>query len=659
MRNDKFIRDEKTSGMNCLPKFVDPQWREKYRDKEIEPVLVAKKLIKPGDRIYIDSGVSEPQLIVRCLIENVREMIDVEIIQFLCIRDKKFFDEKIKTQDVFRHNAFFIGAESLREAIRRGEADYTPIMLSDMPAMFKTRRITIDVAIILVTPPDRHGNCSFGANVDIVKPIAENANIVVAEINPFVPRTHGDSFINIEKIDYFCYNDGNGLLEFKYDPPGEIARKIARYISLLIEDESCLQMGIGNIPNAVLNYLDGKKDLGVHTEVFSDGVIDLVDKGVITCEKKTLHPGKIIGSFVMGSKRLYDFIDDNPFVHFYPVDYVNDPYIIAQNKKQVSINAALSIDFTGQVNSDTLGSLPYSGIGGQVDFTRGAARSVGGKPIITLPSTYLTPDGQLQSRIVPTLDPYAGVTITRGDVHYVVTEYGVAYLHGKSLRERVLQMISIAHPDFRENLLKIAKKINYVFRDQELPTDEKGRVVLYPDRYERVFTLKDGREIIIRPVKMTDERSMQDLYYGLDEEDRFFRFFSVKRTFRRSLLRDSIYIDYKNVMILVGIVRDEQDVDRIVATGGYFLNPNFNMAEIAFTVDKNFRNLGITKILLNYLIRIAQENGIEGFYGTILLENRPMLHVIKSLDYKLEASIEDGEFYFKFKFHDKIDKKYV
>ena len=635
-----------------FPSF-NPKWREKYKEKEIKPYIVPKRLINPGDRIYIDSGVSEPQAIVNSLVENAKTMIDVEIIQFLCLRDKKYFDESSGAQDVFRHNAFFIGAERLRDAVTQGGADYTPMMLSDMPEVFRKRRIPIDVAIILVTPPDIHGHCSFGANVDIVKPIAESANMVIAEINPNVPRTLGDSFINMKKIDHFVYNDSNGLIEFNYDPPGEVATKIAKHISMLIEDESCIQMGIGSIPNAVVHYLDGKRNLGVHTEVFSDGIVDLYNKGVVTCEKKTLHKGKIVCSFVMGSGKLYDFIHDNPFVHFYPVDYVNDPFIIAQNKKQVAINAALSVDITGQVNSDSIGSNFYSGIGGQVDFVRGAARSEGGKPIMTLPSTYTTPDGEMRSRIVPTLAPYAGVTITRGDVHYVVTEYGIAQLHGRNIRERTMQMISIAHPDFRENLLEAAKKINYVFKDQELPTTEDGKVVLYPEKYEKYFELKNGEEMFFRPIKPTDERSLQDLYYDLSDRDRFYRFFVPVKTFRRDKVKPIVYIDYKTTMIIVG-VEDEGETDqRIVASGGYFLNPNINMAEIAFTVHEDYRNQGITRILLNYLLRIAQEQGIKGFYGTILMENKAMLHIIRSLGYKIEARVEDAEFHFKFKFSDK------
>jgi acyl-CoA hydrolase/RimJ/RimL family protein N-acetyltransferase len=632
--------------------FVSQDWRASYKSKEIKAEDVALRLIQPGQQIYIDSGVSEPQAIVKAMVENAKAMIDVMIIQFLCLNDKQYFDETVGAQDVFRHNAFFIGAESLRDAVKKGGADYTPVNLSDMPALFRSKRVSIDTAIILVSPPDVHGNCSFGANVDIVKPIAECADNVIAEINPFVPRTHGDSFINMDKIDHFVYNDANDLLEFNYDPPDDVSKSIASNISLLIEDESCLQMGIGAIPNAVFEYLSDKKHLGVHTEVFSDGVVDLVEKGVITCEKKTLHPNKIVCSFTMGSKKLYDFIHDNPFVNFYPVDYVNDTFIISRNRKQVAINAALSVDFTGQVNSDSIGSSIYSGIGGQMDFIRGAAKSEGGKPIIALPSTYTTADGEIKSRIVPFISPFAGVTVTRGDVHYVVTEWGIAYLHGKSIRERVMNMISIAHPDFREMLLDEAKKINYVFKDQEIAVGTDGRVVLYPQKYERYFLCKDGAQLFFRPIKPTDERSMQELYYNLSDQDRFYRFFSPMKTFRRDKVKPLVYIDYKTTFILVAVA---EETEEIIGSGGYFLNPNINMAEIAFTVSDAYRNKGVTKLFLDYLIRIAQEQGIDGFFGTILMENKPMLHIIRALKYKLEAKVEEAEFNFKFKFADKLE----
>ncbi|MFW9820032.1 MAG: acetyl-CoA hydrolase/transferase family protein, partial [Candidatus Thorarchaeota archaeon] len=444
-----------------------------YKKKQVSIDQAILKFIKPGNRIFIDSGCSEPVDLTKKLIELGLKLPDVEILHFLSLSDLDYYETAGGIEDLFRHNAFFIG-KSLRKYVDAGQADYTPMLLSEIPNLFKSGKIHLDTALIQVSPPDRYGFCSYGINVDIVKPIAESADFVVAEINPKMPRTLGDSFINMNDIDAYILSD-HDIIEFSYDELDDVSIRIARFVASLIEDESTIQMGIGQIPNAVTKELMDKRDLGVHSEVFSDGIVDLVEEGVITCKKKTLHKDKIICSFVMGSKRLYDFVDDNPMVEFHPCDYTNDPYIISKNRKQVAINAALSVDLTGQVNSDSLGHQFYSGIGGQVDFVRGAGRSLDGKPIMTLPSTATLKDGTIVSRIVPFLQSGSGVVITRGDIHYVVTEWGIAYLYGKSIRERVLEMINIAHPDFREELLEDAKKWKYVYSDQKLPISIDGR----------------------------------------------------------------------------------------------------------------------------------------------------------------------------------------
>jgi len=345
-----------------------------YQNKNVSNDDAIKEYIKPGNRIFIDSGCSEPIVLTKKLIELGLKLPDVEILHFLSLSDLDYYETAGGIEDLFRHNAFFIG-KSLRKYVDAGQADYTPMLLSEIPNLFKSGKIHLDTALIQVSPPDRYGFCSFGINVDIVKPIAESAEYVVAEINPKMPRTLGDSFIHMDDIDAYILSD-HDIIEFSYGELDDISTRIAKFVASLVEDESTIQMGIGQIPNAVTKELIDKKNLGVHSEVFSDGIVDLVEEGVITCKKKTLHKDKIICSFVMGSKRLYDFVDDNPMVEFHPCDYTNDPYIISQNKKQVAINAALSVDLTGQVNSDSLGHQFYSGIGGQVDFVRGAGRAV-------------------------------------------------------------------------------------------------------------------------------------------------------------------------------------------------------------------------------------------------------------------------------------------
>ena len=611
----------------------------KYSNKKVSIEKAIKNYINPGDRIFIDSGCAEPIDLTAKLIEFGRELPDVEILHFLSLSDLDYYETAGGIEDLFRHNAFFIG-KSLRKYVLMGQADYTPMLLSEIPQLFKLGRIHLDTALIQVSPPDKYGFCSYGINVDIVKPICEAAEYVVAEINPKMPRTLGDSFIHMDDIDAFILSD-HDIIEFNYEKSGDVEKKIANFVASLIEDESTIQMGIGTIPNAVTLELEEKRDLGVHSEVFSDGIVDLIEKGVVTCKKKTIHKDKIICSFVMGSRRLYDFVDDNPMVEFHPCDYTNDPYIISQNKKQVAINAAITVDLTGQVNADSLGHQFYSGIGGQVDFVRGAGRAEEGKPIMVLPSTATLKDGTVVSRIVPFLEPGSGVVITRGDIHYVVTEWGIAYLYGKSVRERTLEMINIAHPDFREELLNHAKKWKYVYTDQKLPISIDGRISIYPEKYETFLKLENDKTIKIRPVKPTDERMIQELHYSLDEKDRYLRFFTPMKDFRHKKIQPMVNIDYSTDMILVGEY-SEKGEERIVAMGAFFKTPQPSVAELAFVVHEEWRGLGITKFLLDYLVKIGKELNYRTFIGSILLENKPMLHIINNSGYSLKLKKIEG-----------------
>ncbi|MFW9998533.1 MAG: GNAT family N-acetyltransferase [Candidatus Hermodarchaeota archaeon] len=632
--------------MPLIPNQDISDLMKKYNEKQISLDDAIKKYIKSGNRIFIDSGCAEPIDLTKKLIELGLKIPDVEILHFLSLSDLDYYETAGGIEDLFRHNAFFIG-KSLRKYVEIGQADYTPMFLSEIPKLFLSGMMHLDTALIQVSLPDQYGFCSYGINVDIVKPIAESAEYVVAEINPKMPRTLGDSFIHMDDIDAFVLSN-HDIIEFSYGELDDVSIKIAKFTASLIEDESTIQMGIGQIPNAVTKELIEKKDLGVHSEVFSDGIVDLVEEGVITCKKKILHKDKIICSFVMGSKRLYDFVDDNPMVEFHPCDYTNDPYIISKNNKQVAINAALSVDLTGQVNSDSLGHRFYSGIGGQVDFIRGAGRSIDGKPIMTLPSTATLKDGTLVSRIVPYLQPGSGVVITRGDIHYIVTEWGIAYLYGKSIRERVLEMINIAHPDFREDLLEHAKKWKYVYSDQKLPISIDGRISIYPEKYETFLKLKNGKKIKIRPVKPTDERMIQELHYSLDERDRYLRFFAPMKDFRHGKIQPMVNIDYSTDMILVAEI-SEMGENKIVALGAFFKAYQPSIAELAFVVHKSWRNLGITKYLLNYLVQIGKELNYRTFTGSILLENKSMLHIINSSGYTLKLKrIEGGVTVFAF-----------
>jgi 4-hydroxybutyrate CoA-transferase len=433
-----------------------PAWLDSYLGKRRTPAE-AVKLIRSGDCVYIHPGCAEPELLVKAMIARADELRKVKIIHLLTRGVADYVLPEMA--ESFRHVALFSGA-NVREAINQGRADIVPIFLSEIESLFSSGAMPIDVALIHVSPPDEHGFCSFGVGVDTTKTAAECARLVIAQINPRMPRTLGDSFIHINKIHY-AVEAPEEILEFPMGEISDVAMNIGKYIAELIEDESTLQLGIGEIPDALLAFLGDKEHLGVHSEMVSDGVIDLIEAGNITNERKTLHPGKIVAGFVLGTRRLFDFIHNNPIFEFHPSRYVNDPFVISRNDRQVSINSAIEVDLTGQVCADSIGYSFYSGIGGQVDFVRGAARSRGGKPIIALPSTA---HRETISRIVPSLREGGGVVTSRGDVHYVVTEFGVAYLHGKSVRERCRSLIDIAHPKFRGELEKSARERNLLER---------------------------------------------------------------------------------------------------------------------------------------------------------------------------------------------------
>lgn len=421
----------------------------------------AVKHIKSGDNIVVQPGCAAPMELIRALVRRKDELSDITLYHILIVGELPYLQPGMEKH--FKHKAFFIGANS-RQAVNDGRAEFIPIFLSEVPLLFKYGQIKSDVALLNVSPPDEHGFCSYGVDVGTIKTPAEKSKLIIAQINRHQPRTLGDSFIHINRINYIVEYDEPIHELPQVDPNAtkeelEVFDKIGSYIADLVEDGSTLQMGIGAIPDSVMKYLHNKKDLGIHTEMFSDGIIELVEQGIINGEKKTLHPGKIIAGFVLGTRRVYDFIDNNPVIEFHPQEYVNDPFIIAKNNKMVAINSAIEVDLTGQVCSDSIGTKFYSGIGGQVDFIRGAARSEGGKPIIALPSS--TKNGTI-SRIVPALKPGAGVVTSRGDVHYVITEYGVAELFGKSIQERAKALINIAHPNFRDELTKYAKETFHI-----------------------------------------------------------------------------------------------------------------------------------------------------------------------------------------------------
>ncbi|HET7009884.1 MAG TPA: acetyl-CoA hydrolase/transferase C-terminal domain-containing protein [Anaerolineales bacterium] len=432
-------------------------WLEQYRSR-FTTAEAAVENIRSGQRVFLTGNCSVPQKLLAALVARAEQLQDVEIVSVLSIGPAPHAEPSM--QGHLNINTLFI-SDNVRAAVQEGRANFTPCLLSEVPLLFRNGHLPLDVALIHVSPPDEHGFCSLGIEAGLIKTPAQVARIVIAEVNERMPRTLGDSFIHISKIDYAVPVD-YPLTELPLGQANELSKRIAEHAASLIEDGSTMQMGIGAIPDAVLGFLGGKRDLGVHTELFSDGVMDLVQKGVITNERKTLHPGKIVAGFILGSQRLYNFVDDNPIVELHPTEYVNDPFVIAQNERMVSINSAIEIDLTGQVCADSIGPKLYSGVGGQMDFVYGAARSKGGRPIIALPSVATLKDGKRVSRIAPMLKPGAGVTTSRNHVHYVCTEYGVAALYGKTIRQRARALIDIAHPDFREDLENKAHELKFL-----------------------------------------------------------------------------------------------------------------------------------------------------------------------------------------------------
>ena len=420
----------------------------------------AVKVVKSGYRIFMTGNVSVPQETLGALVGYASNLKDVEICQALTIGPADYV--KPEMDGHIRVNTMFI-SPNVRKAVQEGRADFTPVLLSEYPLLFKNKILPVDVAFVHVSPPDEHGFCSLGVEVGLTKSAAESAKIIVAEVNEQMPRTLGDSFIHVSRLNYIVpVNYPIPEMAMAEEGDNAVIEKIAGYIAELIPDGATMQMGIGAIPDAVLKYLFNKKDLGVHSELFSDGVIELVDRGVLTSARKSLHPGKIVAGFILGTKKLYDWVDDNPLIELHRTEYINDPFVIAQNERMVAINSAIEVDLTGQVCADSIGPKLYSGIGGQLDFIYGASRSKGGVPIIALPSTTTLRDGKMLSRIVPMLKQGAGVDTGRNHVHYVVTEYGVADLYGKTIRQRSQQLIGIAHPDFRKDLEKQAKELCYL-----------------------------------------------------------------------------------------------------------------------------------------------------------------------------------------------------
>ncbi|MHA1680488.1 MAG: GNAT family N-acetyltransferase [Promethearchaeota archaeon] len=616
------------------------EWIKKFEDRVIEPEKL-HEIITPGSRICIGSGCSEPVVLTNQLVKESWRYPDCEFLHFYSISNQKFFSDDYPTS--FRHNSLsVIGCPVLRSGINSGKADFIPITTYEAAEMILNNRIHVDVALVQLSPPDKNGYCSLGINVDLNRAIIKNAKIVVAHINPAMPRTMGDSFINLKTdIDYF-YHHNEPLLEIPPLNYTSIHEKIAMYVARLIENGSTLNLGTGKITYCLPKFLKMKKNLALYSEVLQESIVELIQNGNVTCNEN-YYP-HCMTSFILGTKKFYDFVDDNPFIEFHAAEFISSIGNIAHNTKLCSVYGAIMVDLLGQATNH-IGTRLYSGIGGEADFMRGSAISPGGKAVVALPSKNIMGE----SRIMPYL-PAGPMSLRAIDVHYVVTEYGIAYLHGKSIRQRVLQMISIAAPEFRGELLEKAKSLNFVYKDQILPATREGVVIMCPD-IEWIFTTKTGRKVTFRPVKPTDERMLQDLYYSLSEDDRIHRFLSQRKVFPHEDIQDLMNCDYQTSMLIIGVIGNNENM-KVVAEGAYYLEDDVNLAEISVTLHPDFRNQGLAFHLFDRIIELAKERGISGLCGEIYVDNHAIFHILNSLPYKVVMKEHGSTYYFEFKFSD-------
>jgi acyl-CoA hydrolase/GNAT superfamily N-acetyltransferase len=606
-------------------------WADKYVENK-KTAAQAIAMIKPAQRVFIGSSCGEPQHLVRELSEASNYFRDIEIVRLMTMETAPLTLIANKTRDQSLNiRSFYLGSAK-PQAIARNKRFITPINLSAVPRLFKSRLLPIHVALIQVSPPDDFGWMSLGVSVDISLAAALSADLVIAQVNVRMPRVLGRSFLHVNEVDVFVEHD-EPLLTIGEAPELKAANDIGRLIARLIEDGSTMEIGLGSTHQATLLALADKNDLGIHTQYMTSDIMHLFSRGVITNRKKGFNDGKMVAAGAIGNIELYEFLNDNPAIEFYPSDYVNDPSIIARHNKMVSMNVAMSIDLTGQVAADALPYNHFSGVTGMLDFLRGAVQSPGGKSIMMLPATAFK---GTKSRIVPQLDGEA-VVVPRGDVHHVVTEYGMVNLFGKSLQERAMAMVSIAHPEFRDELFHAAKKMGLLSAERTLNESIHG---VYPIHLEEIVDI-GNQKVTIRPAKPVDERRIQEHFYSLDKDDVVARFFHEKSSFVHDDVKGVSLIDYIKDLTIVAVV-GEVGFGQVVGIGECLLDPASNEAEVAFSISKPFQKKGLGKILLGKLASAARENGISGLMAYTSAQNKGMIKLFKSLPYKVD-SFFDGE----------------
>jgi acyl-CoA hydrolase/GNAT superfamily N-acetyltransferase len=586
-----------------------------YQDKVCSAEQAAK-MIRNGQRVFVGTACATPRTLTAALEARNPVPDDVELFHYLTTG--MLPDIEGETRSNYRHRTFFVGTE-MRELVKRGAAEYVPVSLAQVPSLIATGRIRADVALIQVSLPDEFGYVSLGVSVDVVKVAVQHAKLVIAEVNPYMPRTHGESFIHISKISHLVPVD-TPVSEFVHQPLDEIAQQIARYVAEIIEDGSTLQIGLGRIPNETLKYLTNRRDLGIHSDVITDSLLELIESGAVTGARKSLYPNRIVTSYCIGSKKLYDLVNNNPLFNFLPIEQVADAGVVRRNSKMVSLTQAFSIDLTGQVCTDQFGGEFYGGVSTQPEFLRGASLSPDGKPIVCLRSS--TPD-ESESCIRALLPQGEGVTVARSDVHYVVTEYGIAYLFGKSIRERAIALIEIAHPKFRGQLLEEAKKLGYALTEQQLDTLRP-----YLVEEERTVSLKGGRQLLIRPARASDAMGMKDIFYQMSQHDVYTRFFRRLNALSFKEAQRLCNVDFENEVAFVAVSGSREN-EQIVGSCCYFLNPSTNLAEVAFMIIPEWQSSGLGGAFQARLMEYAKKRGVRGFVADILAENTKMVSLAK------------------------------
>lgn len=606
-------------------------WQERYASK-IKTASAAVKSIQPGAKVYVGSACATPLALTSALESLLPWPADVEFIHFLTTGMIKP-DEAGKVATRYRHRCFFVGMDMV-QLVNDGRAEYVPISLAQATNLIKNNRIPIDVALVQVSPPDEAGFVSLGVSVDINSTVLKHARTIIAEVNPSMPRTMGDTFFPVERIAILVPVD-TPVIEYVHAPIDEVAEQIAKYVAEIIEDGATLQVGLGRIPNEAVKYLKSRKGLGIHSDVITDAVLDLVEEKVVTGASKSDRQHRIVTSFCLGTSRLYEKVNNNPLFCFEPIEQVADIKTIARQNKMVSLTQAFSIDLTGQVCADQFNGSFYGGAAVQQEFLRGAALSSGGKPIVCLRAT--TEDG-LESRIRPLLPAGEGTTIARLDVHYVITEFGIAYLFGKSVRERAIALIELAHPKFRPQLLEEAKKLGYVHPEQKV---ENLRCYLVEE--ERHLTLKNGRGVAIRPARAGDVDGLKHIFHHMSKQDvykRFFRHLS-QLSFREMQSLCSVNFDTEVAFVAV---TGQREAEEVVGTGCYFLNPSTNLAEVAYMIVSDWQGTGLGSALQRRLMEFGKKRGLRGFTAHVLRENLQMLELAKRMEGRVSSHFEEDSY---------------